>query len=331
MTSTITVIGTGGWGTAVALLAVGNGHRVRLWGRDAENVARIGATRENERFLPGITLPDALELTADLEAARDADLVICGVPTAYLVPIMERFVGIVPAGVPLLSLTKGIDVATHERPSQMLARLFPGHGVGSLSGPSHAEEVARGIPSSVVLAASDQEEGLRMQGWLGGDRFRIYTNDDLVGVEIAGALKNVVSIAAGIGDGLGFGDNTKAALVTRGLVEIARLGTALGARKDTFAGLAGMGDLITSAFSRHGRNRAVGERIGAGETLDEILANTASVAEGVRTSRAAMALAATHDVDMPIVREVTEMLFEKKDPEAALRDLMGRASKPETW
>ncbi|MAG58731.1 MAG: glycerol-3-phosphate dehydrogenase [Planctomycetes bacterium] len=327
-----TVIGAGGWGTAVALLLHETGHEVRIWGHDPVNLERMGRERENAKYLKDVALPDDLILTTDHEAAvKSAKLIVSGVPTRHLREVMEPFRGLLPRDVPIVSLTKGIEVETLKRPSQVLREIFAGHAVGILSGPSHAEEVARRIPSSVVIAASGRERARQLQRRFTTERFRVYANVDPVGVELAGALKNVIAIAAGVCDGLGFGDNTKSALVTRGLVEMVRLGSKLGARKQTFAGLAGMGDLITTAFSPHGRNRHVGQRLGEGQPLDRILRETEKVAEGVYTTKAVMTLARRHRVDMPITLEVHDVLFEGKDAAAALQSLMTRSSKAESW
>ncbi|HYC79112.1 MAG TPA: NAD(P)H-dependent glycerol-3-phosphate dehydrogenase, partial [Planctomycetota bacterium] len=306
------------------------GHDVTLWGRDPDYVDATRHRRENVRYLKGVTLPKALRLTADAEdALQGAQVVVNAVPTQFVRGTFEPLAPLVPARVPVLSLSKGIEVRTLLRPSQVLGELLPKRPIAVLSGPSHAEEVARRSPASVVVAARSHPLARKFQSALSTERFRVYTNLDPAGVELAGALKNVVAIAAGICDGLGFGDNAKAALVTRGLVEISRLAAKLGARRSTFAGLAGMGDLVTTAFSRHGRNRAVGEKLGQGKTLGEILDKMNMVAEGVETTRSALALARRHRVDMPIVREVHEILFEEKNPLDALTSLMTRSTKTE--
>lgn len=331
-TGRATVIGNGGFGTAVSLLLLENGYDVTLWGHDADYVEATREARENRKYLPGVPLPADLRLTADAAAAaRDAALVVSAVPTRWLRSTMEGFRGLLPRRAPIVSLTKGIEEESLLRPSLVLRALHPGRPVAVLSGPSHAEEVARRVPTSVVVAASSRPLTRTLQKVFSTDRFRVYGNADPVGVELGGALKNVVAIAAGVVDGLGFGDNTKAALVTRGLVEIVRLAVKLGGRKHTFTGLAGVGDLITTSFSRHGRNRAVGERLGRGERLAAILGGMEMVAEGVFTARAVIALARRHRVDMPISREVHAMLFEDKDPAEALRSLMSRSSKSEAW
>ena len=332
MTRKIAVVGNGGFGTAMALVLLENGHDVTIWGHDDVYAQQVERTRENPKFLPGISLPPELKIVSDQAEATDGvDLVVNAVPTAYLRDVMLSFKEHLPPRVPIVSLTKGIEQETLKRPSQIIREAVPGHSVAVLSGPSHAEEVALRIPASVVVSASSDDLSKRLQKIFNTTRFRVYTNSDPVGVELGGALKNVIALAAGVSDGLGFGDNTKAALVTRGLVEIVRLASAMGARKMTFTGLAGMGDLITTAFSRHGRNRAVGQRLGEGIPLERILRETEKVAEGVYTTKAVMKLARKHKVDMPLSKEVHAILFSDKDPAAALTDLMARSRKNEEW
>ncbi len=324
------VLGNGAFGNAMALLLVETGHEVTIWGHDAEYLAEVAKTRENRRFLPGVILPAELRWSTEVTCASGKQaLVVSAIPTRYLRSVLEKFRGHLNPRTPIVSVTKGIEVGTLKRPTQVLREHFPRNPLLVLSGPSHAEEVARRIPSSVVLASRAPSAMKRVQRAFNTEKFRVYANLDPVGVELAGALKNVIALAAGILDGLGLGDNAKSALVTRGLVEIARLGCTLGARRQTFAGLAGMGDLITTSFSKHGRNRAVGERLGRGEKLDSILASMSMVAEGVTTTEAAWTLAREHKVDMPITREVYAFLFEGKSPEAAVHSLMTRAAKSE--
>ncbi|HMS16187.1 MAG TPA: NAD(P)H-dependent glycerol-3-phosphate dehydrogenase [Planctomycetota bacterium] len=332
MNRIVTVIGCGGFGTAIALVLRENGHEVRMWGHDKENVARMQRDHVNQRYLDDVPIPeDVLITTEPQEAVEHSRLVVSAVPTRHLRSVMESFRDQLSGRVPIISVTKGIEPETLLRPSQILEEFFPNHTISILSGPSHAEEVARRIPSSVVVADESRERAKRLQKFLNTSRFRVYANTDPVGVELAGALKNVIAIAAGICDGLGFGDNTKSALVTRGLVEIVRLATRLGAKKETFAGLAGVGDLITTSFSRHGRNRWVGQRLGEGIPIEQVLRETTKVAEGVETSRACLTLARRHRVEMPIAREVYEILFEGKNPREALESLMSRSSKTESW
>ena len=328
---TVAVLGAGGWGTAVTvLLAQDPSRRVRLWSAREESGRLLRERRENVRLLPGVPIPAPVELTTSPEAAvAGADVWVSAVPTAYLRATLGRFAAWAPLCVPVVSLTKGLETDTFRRPSEIIAEVLGGPPVAVLSGPSHAEEVARGLPTSVVVAAADPELAAAVQVLFNTDRFRVYTNDDLPGVELAGALKNVIGIAAGIGDGLGFGDNAKSALLTRGLVEMTRFGVALGARPETFHGLAGMGDLITTCFSRHGRNRLLGERLGRGERLADILAGTPKVAEGVGTCRSVHDQAARLGLEMPITRSLYQVLFEGKSPQAGVEELMARRLRSE--
>jgi glycerol-3-phosphate dehydrogenase (NAD(P)+) len=330
MRKTFAILGTGGWGTALAvLLADDPGHRVRLWGAHPDTVAKIRDTRENARLLPGVPIPESVELTADpREATAGADCWVTAVPTAYLRDTLARFVPVRDTGVPVISLTKGIEVGTFRRPSEIIEEVLAPRRVAVLSGPSHAEEVVRGLPTSVVVASPDAALAGWAQDRFGTDRFRVYTNSDLIGVELAGALKNVIGIAAGVCDGLGFGDNAKAALITRGLVEMTRFGMAHGAEHATFSGLAGTGDLITTCFSPHGRNRRVGYRLGRGEPLADVLAGP-QVAEGVLTSRSVFERVTRMGIEAPIMTGVYRVLHEGQPPLAAVQDLMTRRQKHE--
>jgi glycerol-3-phosphate dehydrogenase (NAD(P)+) len=331
MPITFAVLGAGGWGTAIAvLLARRPEHRVRLWCAHAESGRRLSETRENARLLPGVTIPPDVLITCDeAEATANADAWVVAVPTAFLCDTISRFAAVRAADVPVISLTKGIEAATFRRPTEIIGEVLRTSVLAVLSGPSHAEEVARGLPTSVVLAA-DLGLAAWAQGRFNTDRFRVYTNPDLIGVELAGALKNVVGIAAGIGDGLGFGDNAKAALLTRGVVEMTRFGVAHGADPATFAGLAGMGDLITTCFSPHGRNRRVGDRLGKGEPLADALAGP-QVAEGVYTSRAVHERARHMGLDVPIMSAVYHIVHEAKPPQVAVQELMTRDLKSERF
>jgi len=325
MPTTFAVLGDGAWGTAIAiLLAQKRDHRVRLWSAQPQYGQLLRQKRENVSYLPGVQIPAAVELTADeREAVDGADLWISAIPTVYLRSTLARF-RTIRVVAPVVSLTKGIEIDTFRRPSEIVAEVLGAERVAVLSGPSHAEEVSRGMPTSVVAASPDAGLALNVQRYFSTERFRIYTNPDVVGVELAGALKNVIGIAAGICDGLGFGDNAKSALLARGLVEMARFGVALGAEHATFYGLAGMGDLITTCFSPHGRNRRVGERLGRAEKLAEILASTPMVAEGVTTAKSVHERTQRMGLDMPIMAGVYEVLYEGKPPLAGVRDLMSR-------
>ncbi len=331
MANTFAILGDGAWGTAIALLLAQNPrHRVSLWSAREENGRLLQDRRENVHLLPGVRIPDSVTLTTDITlAVRDAELWIAAVPTVYLRSTLERIRPQVQPGPPIVSLAKGLEMHTFRRPSEILTEVLGVEQVLVLSGPSHAEEVSRGQPTSVVVAGRDMELMLRVQQALSTDRFRVYTNLDPVGVELGGALKNVIGIAAGIGDGLGFGDNTRAALMTRGLVEMTRFGVASGAEPQTFTGLAGLGDLITTCVSRHGRNRHVGERLGRGEKLPAILAGMSMVAEGVYTCKSVHERAQQMGIDMPITSGVYRVLYDDKSPLAAVNDLMLRRPKGE--
>ncbi len=327
----VAVLGAGGWGTALALILAQNPrHRVALWSARPEPAAEMLARRENVRFLPGVAIPESIELTTDIErAVHKADLLLEAIPTIYLRETFVRISSHLPANVPLVSVTKGIEIATFRRPTEILAELTGPRPLAVLSGPSHAEEVARRLPTTVVVASEDISLANFVQACFTTDRFRTYTNADVIGVELAGALKNVIGVAAGICEGLGFGDNAKAALLTRGLAEITRFGVAHGAEAPTFAGLAGMGDLITTCMSRHGRNRAVGLRIAAGETPAAILGSMAMVAEGVFTARSVHERATQLGLPMPISTEVYRVWYEGKNPRQAVQELMLREPKQE--
>jgi glycerol-3-phosphate dehydrogenase (NAD(P)+) len=327
MPSKFAILGDGAWGTAIALLlAADPTHRVCLWSAREENARLLRVHRENVRLLPGVPIPPSVELTTDVsEAVAGADLWIAAVPTVYLRATLEPTAPTLRGrDVPVLSLAKGLENDTFQRPTEILRQVLDVRRIAVLTGPSHAEEVSRGLPTSVVVASTDVDLARWVQGHFSTERFRVYTNHDEVGVELGGALKNVIGIAAGISDGLGFGDNAKAALVTRGLVEMARFGVALGAEHQTFFGLAGLGDLITTCVSRHGRNHLVGQRLGRGETLSAVLASMPMVAEGVYTARSLYARARHMGIDMPIATEVYRVLYEGKGPAKAVADLMRR-------
>lgn len=324
------VIGDGGWGTALAILVHENGHGVRLWGAFPDYVEAMRRSRENTRFLPGVPLPESLGLTADpAEVVDGADLLVSVVPTPYLRGVARKFAPVLRAKTPVVSATKGLEQGTLARPTQILREILGAdRPCGVLSGPSHAEEVSRRVPTAVVAGCEEEAVRERVQGVFSNERFRVYGSTDPVGVELGGALKNVIALAAGICDGLEMGDNPKAALVTRGVVEIARLGVALGARRETFFGLSGIGDLIVTAYSRYSRNRAVGERVARGEPIDSILESTPMIPEGVFTTRALGGK--DPGVELPIVRELHGVLFERKDPREAVTSLMTRDLKEET-
>ena len=325
----VAVIGDGGWGTALAMVLERNGHAVTVWGPFPEYLEEIKACGENTTYLPGVPLPSTVQWTSDhAEAVKNVGLVVLVVPSRFYKPVVEAFKPFLPEDALIVSATKGLDEQTHERMSAVAENIL-GREVAVLSGPSHAEEVARGIPCAVAIAAKDHSIAEQIQQLFLNDTFRVYTLEDVVGVELGGALKNVVAVAAGISDGLGFGDNTKAALMTRGIAEITRLGTALGAQPETFMGLSGIGDLMVTCMSKHSRNRGVGERLGKGETLEEIMGSMKMVAEGVWNCQAAKELAGELGVSVPITEQVNAVVHEGKDPRQAMMDLMARAPKPE--
>lgn len=327
----ITILGGGAMATACAvLLSEQPDHSVTIWARNAEYAAQMARDHENRRLLPGIPIPESVQITSDIQSAVDgADLLVASIPTAFLREALTTHRDILSGGQPIVSVIKGIENETLLRPSEIISEVLGTDRVVVLAGPSHAEEIARRKPASVVAAAADAGLATLVQQAFSTDRFRVYTNTDIVGVELGGALKNVLAIAVGICDGLSYGDNAKSALMTRGLVEMNRFGTAFGAEPTTMFGLAGIGDLITTCVSGFSRNRHVGEELGRGRRLDEILADMSAVAEGVRTTRSVYGLAEKHDVDMPITREVYEVLFEDKDPEAATDSLMARPPRDE--
>lgn len=335
MTTTFAVLGDGAWGTALAiLLAREPDHRVRLWSARPDNGLLLRAHRENVKLLPGVPIPESVHLTMDVrEAVAGADLWVSAIPTVYLRSTLTRVrqeLGDAETP-PVVSVTKGIENGTFRRPSELLAEILGASRVAVLSGPSHAEEVSRGLPCSVVVAAADPGLALQVQRHFRADHLRVYTNLDPLGVELAGALKNVIGLAAGACDGLGYGDNALSALITRGLAEMTRFGVALGADAATFAGLAGLGDLITTCISKHGRNRSVGYRLARGEALDDVLGGMTMVAEGVTTARAVHERAQRMGIDMPITAAAYRVLYEKMSPRDAVQDLMTRSPKGERW
>lgn len=325
------VIGDGSWGTSIAQLLARRGITTTLWSPFLEQTQAMERTRTNEKFLPGVALHENLRFSADPNSASEgAQLAVSVVPTQFLRSVAARFEDALPGGVPICSATKGLEIESFQRPSAILQDVLGEHGMCVLSGPSHAEEVARGLPASLVAASEDAALAKLVQESLTSETFRVYTSDDPIGAELGGALKNVIALAAGISDGLELGDNAKAALLTRGMAEMARLGVRMGAKRETFFGLAGIGDLVTTCCSKHSRNRSVGEAIGRGETLEQILARMEMVAEGVWTTKALFGPEAEFESDaMPIAAQVNAVLFENKDPREAVLDLMRRAPAPE--
>lgn len=326
----IAVIGTGGWGTANAVLLSGLGHSVSLWGRNPDQVAQMRELRENQQYLPGVAIPESVRLTADrAEAVEGVDIVAFAPPSRFFADICTSFAGLIGADTLAVSLTKGFCEKSHRRMSELLGSILGTRRVVVLSGPSHAEEVARGIPTAIVAASTSLETAKTVQRAWNAPTFRVYTSDDPIGVEIGGAVKNIIAIAVGCSDGLGYGDNTRAALITRGLAEIARFAGACGAKPQTSAGLSGIGDLIVTCTSRHSRNRAVGERLGRGETIADILASMKMVAEGVWNAHVVRAMARDLGVSMPITDAVYSVCHEGLPVSDAITALMNRPLKDE--
>jgi glycerol-3-phosphate dehydrogenase (NAD(P)+) len=327
----VSIIGDGGMGTVLAMLLCEKGITTRMWGHDAEQLAEIERHRENRRFLPGYPVPESLVFDPrDVQAMVGAGLIVSAVPCQYMQRVWTRLKPHVPQGIPIISVAKGVENGTLRRPTEILADVL---GVetplATLSGPTIADELARKLPATACAAAEDETLATRLQHTFTCAWLRVYTNTDIVGVELAGAMKNVIAIAAGIIDGVQAGDNAKAALLARGLAEITRLGLAMGACEQTFAGLTGLGDLVTTCISPSGRNRSFGERVGQGQTLEQAKRATESVVEGIATCESVTALAARYHVEMPISHAVYEVLFEDKPVRLAIEDLMSRRLKAE--
>ena len=333
MKEKIAVLGSGSWGTALARSLADKGHEVRLWSRRPAQAAAMQTSRTNPDYLPGIRLPDTLRATSDLpDALEGAGLVLSAVPTHGLRQTLDQAAPFLPAHAPILSATKGIEESSLKLVSGIFEDHLPEQRHGLLcylGGPSFAKEVALGMPTAVVVASARPESGTQWQEALASERLRVYTTDDVVGIEVGGALKNVIAIAAGVGDGLGFGHNTRAAIITRGLAEITRLAVKLGAHPLTLSGLGGMGDLVLTCTGDLSRNRRVGLELGAGKTLEQILAGMNQVAEGVRTTRSAHDLARREGVEMPIVDAMYRILYEHQAPLEATVELMSRRSRAE--
>jgi glycerol-3-phosphate dehydrogenase (NAD(P)+) len=332
----VTILGDGAMATVCSILLTQGGSGVTMWGAFEESIDRLIQNRENQRLLPGVRVPPGVHLTAndaDCFQAPPPTIILSAVPTQYMRSVWTRLAQHIPAGVPIVSVAKGIEVGSLLRPTQIIADCLGqsagDHPLAALSGPNIAAEIAKYLPATAVAAATDPALSRHVQQIFSTQWFRVYTNEDVIGVELAGAAKNVIAIAAGVLDGLAAGNNAKAALVTRGLVEITRLGVAMGARPETFVGMAGLGDLITTCVSPEGRNRSVGEAIGKGRQLQDVLGAMDSVAEGVATTKSVAQLARRHGVEMPITQAVHAVLFEGKDVLHALTDLMTRDAKPE--
>lgn len=326
----IAIVGAGSWGTALAWLWGRHGRQILLWGNNAGRVAHMQKTRENTHYLPGLRLPDSVNVTHELHECANADLVVFVTPSTVLRGIAMRLQGLLGADrAVLLSCTKGIEHGSGLRMSEILGEIFPKHKVTVLSGPNLAAEIVRGVPTATVISCRDPGCAAELQNFLGSSRFRIYTNNDVTSVELGGALKNVFAIAAGASDGLGLGDNTKAALVTRSLAELIRLGSAMGGNFRTFYGLSGLGDLTATCFSKHSRNRRVGEHLGRGQTLQQITSEMQMVAEGIPTAKSAYECARKLHIDTPIIDEVYALLYQEETPTEAMQKLLERDQKAE--
>ncbi len=322
------VIGSGGWGTAIALLLSSKGYDVYLWSWQQAETDRLNNDRENKEFLPGIKFPQNIYCSHSMqECVEGAEVIVCAVPSPATRTTAKQLSPFVKEGQKIVNISKGLEGAL--RLSQVYEEEIPQANISVMSGPSHAEEVSRGLPTTNVIASKDKETSKALQDIFMKDNFRVYTADDIIGVELGGSLKNVIALCAGISDGLGYGDNTKAALMTRGLAEIARLGVAMGAKEETFMGLSGIGDLIVTCTSMHSRNRRAGILIGKGKTLKETLDEVHMVVEGVNTATAAYELSRKYNVEMPIIEEAYKILFEDKNPCEAVNMLMTREKKDE--
>lgn len=328
--ASIGVIGAGSWGTALAVLLCGNGHEITLWSIIEDEVHTLQTKRENPDKLPGVKLPEKIEVTSDLEkAVSGKQVLVLAVPSPYVRSTAHTMKPYVAEGQIIVNVAKGIEEDSLKTLSQVIEEEIPQALVAVMSGPSHAEEVGRGIPTTIVVGAHDRKTAEYLQGIFMNEVFRVYTSPDVLGIELGAALKNVVALAAGIADGLGYGDNTKAALITRGIAEIARLGTAMGGKVETFSGLSGIGDLIVTCASMHSRNRRAGILIGKGYSYEEAMKEVKMVVEGVYSAKAAVRLAEKCGVQLPIIEQVNAVLFEGKRADEAVKDLMLRDKKIE--
>ncbi len=327
----ISVLSDGGWGTALSMVLVGNGHDVTLWGPFPDYIERMKSDHENTRFLKGVHLPAELKLESDMAVAMESEYLLLASPTQYMRGVLNQAKPFYdPKKHKLIDVAKGIECETLKRVSDICTEILGECRYSVMSGPSHAEEVSREVPTAVVAASADAALAQEVQQLFMNQYFRVYTSDDYVGVELGGALKNVMAIAAGIIDGMKLGDNPKAAMMTRGIAEMSRLGAALGGNPLTFAGLSGIGDLIVTCCSGHSRNRYVGEQLGRGLQIDEIIRSMGMVvAEGVKTAKSAYQLAQRNQVEAPIIEQIYQIIYENGDPQQAINELMGRKAKSE--
>lgn len=323
------VLGAGGWGTAVARLLANHGHDTALWARDPDRARQIDRDRCNTKYLPGIDLPKALVVTADIGVTDDADALVIGVPSIGMPDLLKRVVASKSSPPVIINLAKGMNRSTHQTMSELISAALPTASVFTLSGPSHAEEVGRDMPTAVVLAGSNLDLGQTLQREISTARFRVYLSEDIRGVETCSTIKNIIALATGISDGLGYGDNTRGALITRGLAEMVRFGRQFNVQDATFFGLSGLGDLVATCTSHHSRNRAVGVRLGSGESLEEIMKDMTMVAEGVFAADIVYDLAREKSIDMPISSAVYRMLRGETDPYSLVTEIMTRTPKRE--
>jgi glycerol-3-phosphate dehydrogenase (NAD(P)+) len=327
----IAIIGDGGWGTTLGILLARKGYGVTIWGVFPDYIDVLRQDRENVKFLPGVKIPQNIHLTSDMaEALKDSGLVVLATPSQHTRAVLDMLKLNDLTSKAFVSVSKGIENGTLKLMSELITEVLGDVPLAMLSGPTIALEVANGVPTTIVASSKDSELAKAVQDIFFTERFRVYTNNDIVGVEIGGSIKNIVAIAAGISDALGFGTNAKAALLTRGLVEIVRLGVAMGGKKETLYGLSGLGDLATTCMSSYSRNRWLGEEIGKGKKLKEILKETEMIVEGVATTKSANELSKRYKVEMPITTEIYKVLYENKDPKKAVQDLMTRSPKEES-
>lgn len=326
----IGILGDGGWGTTLAILLSKKGYRVSLWGAFKKYSKQISQSRRNPKFLPGIRIPKEIEITSDIKSAiTGKQVIVLAIPSQYTRSVLKKIKNGFSKNTIFLSVTKGIEISSSKRISEVIHSELGPVKLAVLSGPTIAQEVARGIPTTAVVASNSKKIRKTIQAIFSTERFRVYTNPDIIGVELGGSLKNVIAIACGVSDGLGFGTNTKAAILTRGLAEISRLGKVMGAVPKTFSGISGLGDLVTTCISNQSRNRMVGELIGGGKSLKEICRHMQMIAEGVPTAKSAHALSIKYKTEMPITKEVYRLLYKNKSPRQAVKDLMTRRSKEE--
>lgn len=326
----VSLLGAGSWGTALAILLANNGHDVTLWSALKDEVEMLSVHREHKDRLPGVILPENISVTSDLEAScKDKDLIVFSVASPYVRQTAKQASPYIMENQIIVNVAKGIEEHTLNTITDIIAEEIPHCDIAVLSGPSHAEEVSKGIPTTVVVGAKTKQTASFIQDVFMNDVFRVYTSPDIIGIELGGSLKNVIALAAGIVDGLGYGDNTKAALMTRGIAEMSRLGIAMGGKIETFSGLSGVGDLIVTCTSKHSRNRNAGYLIGKGYTMDEAMKEVKQVVEGVYSAKAALALANKFNTSMPIVEEINRVLFENKPAKDALSDLLVRDKRSE--